>query len=611
MSGRVPALIAGVLVAVFAALPASASAASGDAEELLAEYAPVVVLREQPAECGPGEPYRPVPVDVVLDRADVALRDADGREVVRAPSAEDLQGRPDGDYLDFPGDPLDPACDYERWFDRIGAETRAAVYGRVAADPAHPGMTVVQYWFWWVFNDWNDRHEGDWEMVQLTFDAPNATAALTVPPSTVAFAQHEGAQVAEWDDPQVHREGSHVAVYPGEGSHAAYFTQSQWFGKSSTAGFGCDNTSIGGGIGAELLRPRVLSLDDADPPAWLSFEGRWGEKELSFNNGPTGPNMKTQWQHPVSWTVQEGRPDAVALPPLPGAAEGAFCSMTAAGSSLLASAIDRPLWLLVLVVAAGGAGLLIWHSTRWGGSPPQADAERRAGQILVGPWHLIRRQPLPLLGLALGLAAVLTLVGWVQQQAVQAGGQDDVTMVGALQVSWVGIVTVVCVSVGAWVLTAIAAAGAGGVTAGTGAAAGARAWRVYLATYLVIAASAAVVVLLPVSLILAARWAAAPGAAATEGLGVRASWRRSTALTHGRRWRSLGITLGLFALVCLPGPAIGAFLLLLTPLPFAVVNLVTVVLLSLGVALGGVGLVLHFLDLRRRTPGPGSDSLPE
>ena len=31
----------------------------------------------------------------------------------------------------------------------------------------------------------------------------------------------------------------------------------------------------------------------------IEFEGRWGELETAFFNGPTGPNMKDQWTHPI------------------------------------------------------------------------------------------------------------------------------------------------------------------------------------------------------------------------------------------------------------------------------------------------------------------------
>ena len=44
-----------------------------------------------------------------------------------------------------------------------------------------------------------------------------------------------------------------------------------------------------------VLMPETPSGDFA----WLGFTGRWGQKAPSFNNGPTGPNTKTQWSEPV------------------------------------------------------------------------------------------------------------------------------------------------------------------------------------------------------------------------------------------------------------------------------------------------------------------------
>ena len=40
-----------------------------------------------------------------------------------------------------------------------------------STDPGYPGQLALQYWIFYVFNDWNNLHEGDWEMIQLNFDA--------------------------------------------------------------------------------------------------------------------------------------------------------------------------------------------------------------------------------------------------------------------------------------------------------------------------------------------------------------------------------------------------------------------------------------------------------
>ena len=69
------------------------------------------------------------------------------------------------------------------------------MYARVVTDPAYPGRLALQYWFFYVFNDFNDKHEGDWEMIQLDFDAADGAGAHPTPVE-VGYSQHEGAERA-------------------------------------------------------------------------------------------------------------------------------------------------------------------------------------------------------------------------------------------------------------------------------------------------------------------------------------------------------------------------------------------------------------------------------
>ena len=56
------------------ATPATGRAGLADEEALAARFAPVVRLVEQPEECGFGEPYRPIDVDLLFGEPTVALR---------------------------------------------------------------------------------------------------------------------------------------------------------------------------------------------------------------------------------------------------------------------------------------------------------------------------------------------------------------------------------------------------------------------------------------------------------------------------------------------------------------------------------------------------------
>ena len=81
--------------------------------------------------------------------------------------------------------------------DRVGQPT---VYAHVATDPGHPGRLALQYWLFYVFNEFNNLHEGDWEMIQLNFDARDAREALAEEPVEVGYSSHEGAEQADWGD---------------------------------------------------------------------------------------------------------------------------------------------------------------------------------------------------------------------------------------------------------------------------------------------------------------------------------------------------------------------------------------------------------------------------
>ena len=91
-------------------------------------------------------------------------------------------------------------------------------------EAAKPGQLALQYWFFYLFNDYNDKHEGDWEMIQLDFAASDPAQALTQTPDEIGYSQHEGAERAHWGDSKLEVvDGTHPVVYPAAGSHANYY----------------------------------------------------------------------------------------------------------------------------------------------------------------------------------------------------------------------------------------------------------------------------------------------------------------------------------------------------------------------------------------------------
>ncbi|MCC7024408.1 MAG: Vps62-related protein, partial [Thermomicrobiales bacterium] len=216
-------------------------------------------------------------------------------------------------------------------------------------------------------------------MIQLLFDAESVEEALGQEPVRVAFAQHSDGETADWDASKLEREGTHPVVYASRGSHASQYGPGLWLGWGQDgSGLGCDITN-----GTPLrvdpevrLIPATISGPD-DPFAWVTFAGRWGERETWAYDGPTGPAFKRQWTEPVSW--MEGlRADSIRvnsgtlLGPAP---SDIFCEIVEDASSLLPLSKPYPL----LVAGFVGAGLAL-----------AALALRLAWPALAATWRVYR-----------------------------------------------------------------------------------------------------------------------------------------------------------------------------------------------------------------------------
>lgn len=301
--------------------PGRTIAAPNAEEQLAAKYAPIAELKKQTGPCDDvGEPYEPAPVDVVLGdpavvlRENAGARDASGDPIVKtAPTVHDLALASRSDYLDLPGDPRNPDCTYERFFKQQMGTRPPQVYAHIATEAGRKGI-ALQYWFYYVFNRFNNLHESDWEMIQLSFAGATAADALEQEPTEIAYAQHEGGETARWDDRKLQKDGDHPIVYPAAGSHASYYGSHLYLGWGENgSGLGCDD-STGPSVRVPLLAQVVPDHPTATGPfAWLTYQGKWGEKDSWPFDGPTGPNMKRQWTQPFSW--QDGlRKNSLALP---------------------------------------------------------------------------------------------------------------------------------------------------------------------------------------------------------------------------------------------------------------------------------------------------------
>lgn len=605
------------LVALVAAPEAAADLA--DEEALANRHAPIVRLVEQLEECGPGEPFEPIDVDLLFDERTVALRGpwspADLVEI--GPTADDLVDLYEY-HLDFPGDALDPGCDYERWARRLTAGRAPTIYAHVATDPARPGRLALQYWLFYPYNDWNNLHEGDWEMVQLVFDAGDAGEALTREPVAIGFSQHEGAERADWGDDKLELvDGRRPVVYPAAGSHANFFDAALYIGSSGEQGVGCDDTR-----GPHVdLDPTVHTIPSETPSArsafpWIAFEGRWGELQKAFFNGPTGPNLKSQWTEPIRWS--EGwRERSYAVPTgglLGTRATDFFCTAVAAGSMGLIRWLQDP--ALVLLVLAGLLAVVSFAARRttWRPAAPLRVARRRSwGQVLSAAARMyVDRAPL-FLGIGLLLIPIALVTTLLQQFLFGGFGLLGIEAEGETA----GALVLVLVVIG----TTLTLLGLGLVQAATACAlveidAGGsigpiRAYRIALTRIRPLLAALGVAVgawaaltatgfLIPVAVWLVVRWALLAQVVELENRSALHALRRSGELVRGR-WLRVASLVGVGAVLALAaGPFLGALLILVTDAPPAALNLVAGIIYALAVPFVALTTSYVYFDARAR-----------
>jgi VPS62-like protein len=294
--GRNSIVAAGaIMLALLAlALPGGAAAADRDGDgiddaledALLARFAPVVLLH-------PTEPIHPSSTKWLLARADLEPEGSAPRTVqasvlgalatlawpqARSPSA---RLRPHDEALHGSANPGD-------W----------AVYGH--AYPAADGGMLLQYWFFYPFNDGYGffDHAGDWEHVTVKL-------APTLRPAGVWYARHFDSNPGAWFawDALV-REGEHPVVLAGRGTHASYAFPDDapfWERLCGTidlvraADQGCTvwrTWKAGAG---------VVNVGERDAPrtAFIAWPGRWGATgwfgEDSHTAAPPGPAFQPAW----------------------------------------------------------------------------------------------------------------------------------------------------------------------------------------------------------------------------------------------------------------------------------------------------------------------------
>jgi hypothetical protein len=232
-----------------------------------------------------------------------------------------------------------PSQDERRAWQAYGALLKEAayrddcvVYGRFVRGPSGPAL---QYWFLYVYNDFWNNHEADWEMatIELKDDGD---------PVQVGISCHHGGFRRAWD--AAPKAGERPIVYVARGSHGGYFAYRRegypvvdlrrrtnfplplrvfapvverlpaW--RRLTDHPPADPQRDAGAADferGERIEPalRIMPTDGAAVADgsfwWMRYQGKWGSTHTRIFgtvgiDSPWGPSMQPErWNDPVRW----------------------------------------------------------------------------------------------------------------------------------------------------------------------------------------------------------------------------------------------------------------------------------------------------------------------
>jgi hypothetical protein len=587
------------------------------ADDLARRYAPILYLRNPSAPCADdGDPFDPVPVDVVLENSEIIVRK--GRQQVGAgPTASQLFRGPPDMQLDYPGHPRDPGCRYYSDGARFSAGKPRTAYVRIVLDEDE-GMLAVQFWLYYYFNPWNNRHEGDWEMVQVVFEAETLHQAYETGPAELGYSQHSGGESAKWGDSKVRSIGDHPVVYVAQGSHANFYNPAVYLGRGEQrTGVGCEEAR--GPHRRVDVEPVLLPdavLEPSNPFAWITYQGTWGEQAGGQDNGPTGPNMKRAWRSPFEWqsSLRSGSvrvPDTLVGPN----ATSALCDIIVFASQNLLAGFEFVPWIIggaMLGLLAAALAALRRTSYR----PVELDPlglPRRLGQILAAAFTIqVRRWRtfvaigllfIPFAFITSGFEWVLlrfSPVGALTSFGTESAGQRILVILalGQAQMS-IGYLLVTMLAIAVIALRRRnQPSGLGDATRLTfGHLSELLAARL-LALFVTLALAISVIGL-PFAFIWTVRWAYLEQAILLDGLSFREAFKASSSAAQTEWWWSFATTLGLSAFGLALAPATGIVLLIVfRSLDLTYVNIITSAVYVAVTPYVAIALTLVYMNLK-------------
>ena len=264
---------------------------AASAVQLATKYAPVLRLASS-------ERYRPLRLEDYLTKT--VLRSGSpphGTLEQPQPTLFSLSVTSAATYLDIRGaEPNSHPANYRTIEQQLeGARPRPTVYFHFAYEPSKRRV-AIEYWLLYLYNDFYDQHEADWEGVTVVLE--NGA------PLGATYSQHQGSKWIAWSS--LSKTATHPVVYVARGSHAEYPKAGRYSIRVCWTQYGrhCSSTpkadtADGGG---STLAPTAYDLR---PFAGAGYTGSWGSGNYILGVGLTkdritDPRRRSEYSNPFA-----------------------------------------------------------------------------------------------------------------------------------------------------------------------------------------------------------------------------------------------------------------------------------------------------------------------
>jgi hypothetical protein len=256
-------------------------------------YAPVLRLSA-------GEPYYPLRLEDYLSVSTLHSGVAPRGPLLQAhPTLFSLPVAAGRFYVDIGGaEPNSHASRYPGIEQRLRASRpRPTVYFHVVRQPAK-GRIAIEYWFMYLYNDFYDNHEADWEGVTVFLQGTT--------PLGVSYSAHQGRRWSRWAS-QSAQKGTHPVVYVARGSHANYSARGRysirvcWTLHARRSCAITPKADVASGTGAKL----APSSYDLQQLGGKPYAGDWGSGNYILGIGRTSdhvidPRRRSEYTDPFA-----------------------------------------------------------------------------------------------------------------------------------------------------------------------------------------------------------------------------------------------------------------------------------------------------------------------